>query len=559
MTASRRASLAYFAGTWALLASFRAHAPVHLDTARDLLIARDCALGGACAGAGPRSSFAGLVQGTTWSRLLELREHLGWDLAAIERVADLLVACAAALVPLVARRLGAPTNALTWALWLPATLLTIGYPRLWNPTPWPLALVLTFLALLHGARTGGAAALIAAAAALALAVDIHVAAGVLVPFGVFAAAATARRPGLVLSAAGAVFVGVLAASSPGAFAENRAILAPHAAAGSAGLALALAAGLAARRWSAEAGPRRARIIAVLACLHYLVVLPLLALICGHGLDPRYFAPVVTPAALVVSLGLSPRFSSRLQLALAGLVVAGHVGLWAAQRAFDPQFRLVEAEAIARELYGRGLAFGDLYRHVRGPRAFDLVSTLAALEPPDGRAGGQETRDLLIVRAERAALADPLPSDWRVVALDDTHAAVIVALAPTLELTRFEVCGATDDCTEIAVDVARFAQGPAMRWAARAHAGLADLPRRFAGADTAHYHVRRRVTDPVPRIVLFPDDCRRWQLAAVQPDLVALTVTPGPRCRWWLPPVAEIDVRDLALSSLVAAAGGNSPP
>ncbi|MFY0533298.1 hypothetical protein [Nannocystis pusilla] len=108
MTPGWRASLAYFAGTWALLASFRAHAPVHLDTARDLLIARDCALGGPCPGAGPRSSFGGLMQGTTWSRLLELREHLGWDLAAIERVADLLVACAAALVPLVARRLGAP-------------------------------------------------------------------------------------------------------------------------------------------------------------------------------------------------------------------------------------------------------------------------------------------------------------------------------------------------------------------------------------------------------------------------------------------------------------------
>ncbi|MCY1064432.1 hypothetical protein OV090_06655 [Nannocystis sp. RBIL2] len=558
MTLGRRASLAYFAGTWALLASFRAHAPLHLDTARDLLIARDCVLGGPCPGAGPRSSFAGLVQGTTWSRLLELREHLGCDLAAIEHVADLLVACAAALVPLVARRLGAPANALTWALWLPATLLTIGYPRLWNPTPWPLALVLTFLALLHGARTGGAAALIAAAAALALAVDIHVAAAVLVPFGVFAAAATARRPGLALPAAGAVFVGVLAASSPGAFVENRAILTPHAAAGSAGLALALAAGLAARRWLAESGPRRARIIAVLACLHCLVVLPLLALISGHGLDPRYFAPVVTPAALVVSLGLSPRISRQLQLALAGLVVAGHVGLWAAQRAFDRQFRLVEAEAIGRELYGRGLAFGDLYRHVRGPRAFDLVSTLAALEPPDGRVGGQETRDLLIVRAERAALPDPLPSEWRVVALDDAHAAVIVALAPTLDLARFAVCDAAEDCTEVTVDVARFAQGPAMQWAARAHAGLAELPRRFAGASTARYHIRRRITDPSPRIVLFRDDCRRWQLDAVQPDRVALAVTPGPRCRWWLPPIAEVDVRDLALSSLVAVTGGIPP-
>ncbi|WAS90572.1 hypothetical protein [Nannocystis punicea] len=559
-TAGRRAPLAWFVGTWALLAGFRAHAPLHLDTARDLLIARDCVLGTHCPGAGPRSSFAGLMQGTTWSRLLELREHWGWSVAAIEHAADLLLACAAALVPLVARRLDAPANGLTWALWFPATLLTIGYPRLWNPTPWPLALVATFLALLHAARTGSAAAFLAAAAALALAVDVHVAAGVLVPFGLFVAAAASRRPALVLPAAGAIFVGVLALLSPGAFAENHVILAPYAAAGLGGLSLALAAGLLARRWLAGAELRRARIVAVLACFHGLVVLTLLSLASGHGLDPRYFAPAVTPAAIVASMALSSRVSRRVQRVFAGLVVAGHVGLWAVQRATDPQFRLVEAEEVARELYGRGLAFGDLYRHLRGPRAFDLVSTLAALEPADGRAAGHEARDLLIVRTTRDSLPTPLPPDWHVVELAGAHVAVIVAAPSTFDWTYLEVCRSDGDCWQVAVDVARFAQGPDMQWAARAHAGLADLSRRLAREATIRYRLQRRASRPAPRVVLFRDDCRGWQLeAGDSEEVVAFTVTPGPRCRWWLPPLVEVDVRDLALSSLVTAAGGNSGP
>ncbi len=100
--------------------------------------------------------------------------------------------------------------------------------------------------------------------------------------------------------------------------------------------------------------------------------------------------MVTPAALVVSLGLSPRISRQLQLALAGLVVSRRTSGCGPRNAPSiGDVRLVEAEAIRRELYGRGLAFGDLYRHVRGPRAFDLVSTLAALERPMVAWAGQE--------------------------------------------------------------------------------------------------------------------------------------------------------------------------
>jgi len=553
----RRASLAYFAGTWALLTVFRAHAPLHLDTARDLLIARDCVLAGHCPGAGPRSSFGGLMQGATWPWLLELREHLGWGLIALERAADLLLACAAALVPVVARRIGAPANALTWALWFPATLLTIGYPRLWNPTPWPLVLVLTFLALLQGARSGGAAAFVAAAGALALAVDVHVAGGVLVPLALVVAAACARRPWVALPLAAGAFVGVVAAASPGAFAENRATLAPYAGVLLAGSGAAVVAGLLARRWFAGDADRRARIVAVGACLYVSIGMIALSLASGHGLDPRYFAPIVTPAAIVVSARLGPFVSPRWRAAVLIFVVAGHVGLWAVQRVVDRQFRLIEAEAVAAELYGRGLAFGDLYRHVRGPRAFDLVSTLAALEPDDGRAAGRDGRDLLVVRALRSALPSPLPSGWNIVELGGAHVAVVVAVSPTVGIEPVEICG-DGDCVQVSVDVERFAQHDATPWSARAHAGLPGLAQRFARASSLTVRLPRRAVAEPSRIVVFHDDCGAWQVDAGRDEVVAFTVTPRRRCRFWLPPFAEVGARDIALSSLLTAAGADSP-
>ncbi len=100
-----RAPLGYFAATWILVSAARVHATIHLDTARDLLIARDCVVDVACSGAGPRTSFGGWTQGALWSHVLELRELLGLGLGALEEVSHLALAAAAALVPLPARSL----------------------------------------------------------------------------------------------------------------------------------------------------------------------------------------------------------------------------------------------------------------------------------------------------------------------------------------------------------------------------------------------------------------------------------------------------------------------
>lgn len=565
---SWRAPLAFFAGTWALLTLFRVHAPLHLDTARDLLTARDCVFAGHCHGAGPRSSFGELMQGALWSHLLELHASLGLGLVALERVADLLIAAAAAVVPLVARRLGAPQHALTWALWLPATLITCGYPRLWNPTPWPLVLVWTFLALLQAARTGGAAMFTVAAVALALAVDVHVATGVLVPLFVAVVVACARRPAVALPLAGAAMVAVLALDSPGAFAENRERLGPHAPAIAGGVIAAIVAGLYARRWFAGAGEQRARRVALAVCVHHGAVLIALSLISGHHLDPRYFAPIVTPAALLVSVWLDPRVQRARRpgwwhaLAIA-LVVGWHLQHWFELRG-RPQFRLIDVEPIAAELYGRGLAFGDLYRHLRGPGAFDLISVLAALEPADGRRAGSDGPDLLLLRARRDALPRPLPAGWSIVELAGSHVAVIVAYAPWVRSDPLTICRADerDGCEQFPVAVERFAAGTL--WTERAYAGIVDVPRRFAGAKSLVYRLSAQVPEdgPARELVLFDDDCGRWSFVGTEarslpltpgPQVLEFTVTPRSRCRGWLPHFAEVEVADPSLMALAAAA------
>lgn len=569
---TRGAAAAFFAGTLALVGGLRIHAALHLDTARDLLIARECVLGGHC-GAGPRTSFGGWTQGALWSHLLELREALGLGLAALEHAAILGLAIAAAMVPVAAREVGRSANALTWALWFPATLWTIGYPTLWNPTLWPLALVLFYVALARAARSRSLLAFTAAAAALALAVDLHVASAVLVPFLIAAVVGCSAHPWLALPTVAVVALGVLAVDSPGALAENRPLVGRHAPALILALALAVSAGLVARRRLTNLdGTARAETLLRALCLFLLVALTGLALGTGHPLHARYLAPIVTPAAILLSTG-GPRLlrSPRLRAIAAALACAGYVAHWLDDRLYNPRFRLVEVEAVAAALYDRGLDFGALYRHLRGPHAFDLVSTLAALEPPGTRGASPDAQDLLVVRAARTDLPESLPAEWSVVDLEGSHVAVIVPYRPWVQLDRVEVCRdrATGplDCATLSVDGARFAHRAGMRWTDRAFADLPGLPRPNRGERvTYHMSYQPADRDAGRRLRLFADACKGWRIAlpgtsiadAQLVDLsaanasgeLAFTVTASPRCRWWLPPFAELPALDPALDRLL---------
>lgn len=538
-----RRAAAHFAGTLALLSLFPIRPALHLDTARDLLLARDCVLAGHC-GAGPRSSFGGWTQGALWSHLLELRELAGLGLAALAHAATLSVALAAALLPLVARALERPATALTWALWLPATLVTIGWPTLWNPTLWPLVLVVFYLALLHAARTRGLAAFVAAAAALALAVDVHVASAALVPFTLAVAVARAARPLVTVCLSAAVALAVLALDSPAALADNRELLASHLPALVCTVLVSVAAGALLRR-----RPLTATTVALAACAHLLLAFPLLAFVTGHPLHARYLAPLVTPAALL----LGARRPGRLAAALA---CAGYLAVWLDDRLHNQRLRLDEVEPIAAALYARGLGFGDLFLHLRGPHAYDLLATLAALEPPNHRTAA-DGRDNLVFRTPHDNVPDPPPPGWTVIDLGGSYDAVIVAYRPWLRPDRLTVC-MSDACTALTLDPAAFAQRPGMRWADRAHAPLPGLPRPLRGPLVYRIPVRPLADAPAPRVRLFADECKGWRIAggstelALAPDGPAeleFGVDAGPRCRGWLPPYVEVS--DPALARLLA--------
>lgn len=537
---------AFFAATLLLLAALQIHAEIHLDTARDLLIARDCTLGRHCPEAGPRSSFAGLMHGALWSHALELRERLGLGVAAFERVVAVALALAAALVPVAARPLGRHAGACAWALWLALTLITTSYPTLWNPTLWPLALALLTLALAWTARGRGTLAALALAAALAASLGLHASSALLVPFALAAIVACARRPLVAVPLASALLLALLALDAPKGFTENRGLLAAHKAALLLVLAASVALGALARpRLSALPDALRAERVLAALCLALLALWPLGAWLSGHGLQARYLAPLATPAAILVGARLD-RSPALRRLTLAG-VLLGYLAFWADDRWSDRRLRVFEAEAIAAELYGRGLGFGDLYRRLRGPDAFALLSTLAAFEPPDGRAATGEPRDLVVLPLAREALPSPLPPGWSAVPLGGGRVALIAASLPRLDLDALELCrdGA---CAPQPVDGRRFDQHPDMVWNIRAHAPLAPRGR---DGERWVYRLPVRPAAGQPReLVLLRDECAGWTIETsdaghrleLRPDARAASfaVAAAPRCRGWLPPYVEAD-------------------
>lgn len=549
---------AFFAATLLLLGILQVHAEIHLDTARDLLIARDCTLGRHCPESGPRSSFAGLMHGALWSHALELRERLGLGVAAFERAIAVALALAAALVPVAARPLGLQAGACAWALWLALTLITTSYPTLWNPTLWPLALALLTLALAWTARGRGTLAALALAAALAAALGLHASSALLVPLVLAALVACTRRPLVAVPLASALLLALLALDAPKGFAENLELLAARRTELLLVLAASVAlAALARPRLNALPDAVRAERILAGFCVALLAFWPLAAWLSGHGLQARYLAPLATPAAILAGARLE-RSPALRRLTLAG-VLLGYLAFWADDRWSDRRFRVFEAEAIAAELYGRGLGFGDLYRRLRGPDAFALLSTLAAFEPADGRAATGEPRDLVVLPLARAALPSPLPPTWSTVHLDGDRVALIAPSPPRLDLDALELCR-DDLCAPIRVDGRRFDQHPDMVWNTRAHAPLA--PRGRDGERWVYRLPVRPAAGEARELLLLRDECMGWTLEAgdagvrrlelrADTRVATFAVAAAPRCRGWLPPYLEADP---PLAHLVEAAG-----
>ncbi|MGZ3453028.1 MAG: hypothetical protein ACXVEF_25700 [Polyangiales bacterium] len=502
-----RRPLLFFAATLAVLALYGLHAPLHLDTARDLLIAKNCVLGPRCEGAGPTTSFGGLVQGALWSHVLEARERWGFSIAALERFVDLSLALSAGLLALTAhfgfRR--KPTLFM-WIAWLVMTVTAIGYPILWNPTLSPLPIAAFHLALAIGARTGKTFALVVAAAALAFSIDLHVAYSVMVPFFLMALVALARQPLLALAYSLALMAEIIALESPGAYRHNLARAAPFTGTLIAGLVVACAIGFALRKpLRRRPAGERPWIVAVSSSLYFVVMLLALSRVGGRAIEERYLGPVVPPLAIL--------FGAAIEWVLPVLLVPiGEVAIVIAMLVMRPpkldQILLRDAEPIARELYAHA-SFDDLFVHLRGPEAFPLLGTVAALEPPrrSGPSGLEE--DILVVRSSKGAPAE-LPPNARVIELGGGSVAIVIRYAAKIDGRQMEVC-LDGDCHAIAVDPADLSGRHSIGWYARAYPSIGAMLRAFGGRNgrmTYRFRLRPGAPSKVVASALF---CPRWRI------------------------------------------------
>lgn len=455
LAALRRPALlalgAWLAG-FAALAALAGDPPLHADTGRDWVLARQCVELGRCSMAGPSASFRGLTHGGLWIHLLSICQAAGLGIAGARAVTLALHAAAAALIAAAPARLCRWPGAgvACWAIYLAASAWAIEAPALWNPSALPLPLSLFWICALGVAAQGGVAAAAAAGAALALSIDAHVACAPLALLLLGVIAAAAARPALSTLAALGALAATLAVSSPGALiADAGALLgAAPLAAGLASAALAAGAALR-RRVRARAPEDRARATLALGCV--LFAIPLLggALLTGHPLAPRYLAPAVPATAVLAGRGiriLLDRAGARARVAggaLASLLLLGA----AASAIRQPGWRAADAERLAARFAERGTDYADLVRSLRGPHAARLLTMLAAFAPRSAPRAGEPPRsrepapreDLLVVRASRSALPRALPPGWEGIDLGAGALAVVRRAPAYVDRSDAEVC------------------------------------------------------------------------------------------------------------------------
>ena len=448
-------SLAVFALAFAALYGIGGPPPVHPDTARDLMMARQCISHSQCYTAGPISSFRGLMNGALWIHALGAMRLLGASIRAIHLVVVALNAAAALFLFRGARSLFRPSVAVaSVVVYVPLSILGTEAPVLWNPSIVQLPLVLLYLSVLLVARTGDLKFAIAAGVALALS-DSHVASLALLPWLVFVIATTARRPllGSLLNVAGFLAVEFLVSAET--------MLDHFRRAGSfstfalAGILIVGALGALGRRrvaqWTYE---RRFAIALGSVSVMFGALMLAGAITTGHPVQARYLNTIVPAAALLTGL-LIERGTSALGPRFRGVGVAGAVALLIAllllfllrgnlsRRVNREEWRLSDAETVARFLYGRGLSFTDIARRVRGPDVRGLVGSLGAFDPDrpasvNARNGAEST--WLIVRIEtRDALPAHVPSDWTVLDLRDGGVAVLREQRSYLDTHAIEMC------------------------------------------------------------------------------------------------------------------------
>lgn len=500
----RGVGVAALAGAY--LAAMGVEPPIHADTARDILLARDGLLTGVYEGCS--ASFGTFRQGALWVRFMALSQAIGLGLLGQHLlIAGYLVLGVCLFDRLVRDHFGDDLGWASTAMFLPLVILAVGYPVLWNPTVASLGIVVLTWSLLGVVTRGSTWAACASAASLALVAEASWSALLIAPVLVLAILISCARPwrALLLAAISGLLPS-LAASWMTWTVNVQALLRESwylpfvAAAVAAGTIGALAAR---RRWLALAVAARRRWLLVLL-VGTIAVETAAASVLARRLmfSPQYLFTALPAAVILAALGLNRlrrSGSARWRRAVAygvpvlllsiplGGALAWRVG-FATGRPSIPTYTMREAQILARRLFERGLSIADLRRHVRGPDSLDLVSAIAAFAPDPQPTAERQLADLRIIAftdAHRPAAG--LPPDGEEIDLGRGRRAWILPLESWVGLAPSRVCfsSAADDappaaCAEIASPSA-LQRGPFQDLAFPSFPGVHEAFVRFAGA------------------------------------------------------------------------------
>lgn len=401
-------TLAVFAAALVVLLGQAPDVPITHDAARDQLMARDCVELGRCHLVGAATSLRSLHQGAAWIDALVAVRMGGADLHAQRWLAPLLLALAVALTYALTARWLAPLAApLGAGILLAATRVNSATPMLINPSVALLPDVLCAGALLVFVHTRRRRFLVAAALALAVAQDTHIAAALLWPALLAVALLAGTVPWLDVLLALAVALGTHALVSPAALALNLRVLAElgwawPAAAGLGGFLL-VARSQRSRFLAASLASQRT-VLGVLLVLPWLLGVAWLTLGQHHPYADTYNHPVAAPLAVLAALGtvvlLQRVAGARPHAAswgLSFLVVA------AARPATDPRaMTFVQAERIADVLRAGRWKWSDLPGHLQAARCEEWRLGLSVAMPAGGVVRNT-TRSLRILRSAQGDL------------------------------------------------------------------------------------------------------------------------------------------------------------
>lgn len=390
------------------------------DGVRDQLLARDCIDLGRCHLMGPATSVAGFQQGAVWLDLVIAVRMLGGDVAMQRTVVIALLAVGVATLFVVVWRWLRPSLALPAAvLLLGALSFDVSTNLLVNSSAAPFPDVLCAAGLLCFALSGRLRFLVAAAFALGLAINVHIASLIVVASLVALAALASPHPWRALVTSASVLLATYYFTSSAALRANIMGLAAH---GrflpvlALGLVVTVVCVRLGRHFRRLPWESRAWLAGLILILPYALATVWLVFAQRHHFGVVYFHAVLTPAAAFgAALICVPfEFMARRFGALRWIPTAASLGALAfaathldldvlLDRVQMSAWSLSDATAVSEVAVRHGWSYEDLILHLQGTWCRDLLIGMSVVAPAPESDGGRDSRQLQVVKMRRDAL------------------------------------------------------------------------------------------------------------------------------------------------------------